>query len=696
MPEATTSPRPQPVLRGDHPPKPVLTLRVGISGHRPKPERMPAASFDLVKQRLRAVFDGVDAALVAAKAKNADFYAHEPGKPPHRVRLVSGLAEGADQFAIAARPPAWQVDAILPFPEASYLRDFETSAIDGRTDVTAAFKAALAQATSVTQLPEDPRIARGELTPERDSKRYWLVRDQGYTNLGKFLLGQTDLLVVVWDGLPEEGPGGTATVVRDAIDAGIQVVWIAPQRDIEPAMIASVDDEHRPTRTEGDFDALLREAVSTLVSVPPDSHIGGAHGHGRGVRERLETFRDATWPRRTLAVTYDLFRRICHLQWSRVRFRILPEDIQNAYLKPWTDFVSEAPAAGALDERIKAILLPRYMWADALAVERSHWYRAAYFNSYLLAAVTVGVALLGAFAYDIFSAPEPMLIYKAGLITVELILLSLIYWIVTRGARRHWQENWVEYRALAEMLRSTRALAYLGVYGNIQRAGRLEPPDSAWFLWYLRATIRELGIPNAVLDETYLRDQLATVRKHVIKDQLDYHVPTVGTMHHLHHVLQETRDISFFITVGVIGLFLVAYVIFFIGSHHHGATTAEIIGWTKGHVVPHTLGEAHDGFQVLGWVLYRTKSYVTFIAAFLPALVAALAGIQETGDFEGLALRSAKTASALGEIDAQIVKIMTQPTLDSTAAALLSTAEVLTEDLGAWQSIYGRKHLGLP
>ena len=35
------------------------------------------------------------------------------------------------------------------------------------------------------------------------------------------------------------------------------------------------------------------------------------------------------------------------------------------------------------------------------------------------------------------------------------------------------------------------------------------------------------------------------------------------------------------------------------------------------------------------------------------------------------------------------------PKLFATATPL-STTEVLTEDLGAWQSIYGRKHLGLP
>ena len=535
------------------------------------------------------------------------------------------------------------------------------------------------------------------MTPASDEKRYWMLRNQGYANLGKFLLGQTDILVVVWDGLPEEGPGGTAAVVRDAIDAGIQVVWISTKSDTL-SMIASIDDEQQPQRKPGDFAELLRNAVSTVVSVPPDVVIGhdARAAHGRTVKERLATFLNETWPRSSLAFTYDLFRRICHGQWDRVRFVIPPEDVQKAYLEPWTDFANDTPRAGRLDERVKDVLLRRYMWADALAVERSYWYRAAYFNAYFLTAITVFIALLGVFTYDIFERPEAMLVYKAGLVVVELFLLSLIYWIVTRGSRAHWQENWVAYRALAEMLRSTRALAYLGVYGSVQRTGRLEPSSSAWFLWYLRATIRELGLPNAALNDAYLRQQLKTVDKHVIDDQLGYHSPNVDTVSKLHSVLKWIRDGSFFATVAVLALFLAAYVLFVLGTLCNQQPWLQVIGWEPGHAVPHKFAEAHNWVEALGYVLYRAKGFVTFLAAFLPALAAAIAGIQETADFEGLALRSAKTAQELAEIKTRISQIAEQPTLDSTATVLLSIAEVLTEDLGAWQSIYGRKHLGIP
>ena len=75
--------------------------------------------------------------------------------------------------------------------------------------------------------------------PQDEKKRseYWQIRNQAYVRLGRFLLGQIDLLVAVWNGEREEGPGGTAEVVRAALDAGIPVVWISTVDDIHPRIV---------------------------------------------------------------------------------------------------------------------------------------------------------------------------------------------------------------------------------------------------------------------------------------------------------------------------------------------------------------------------------------------------------------------------------------------------------------------------
>src|SRR5580704_6749961 len=81
----------------DFPPKPRLTLRVGVTGHRPKPSKFPPASVQWVKKRLGEVFAGIDAALAVFSDKNRDFYSRDLPV----VRLVSGMAEGVDQIAVA-------------------------------------------------------------------------------------------------------------------------------------------------------------------------------------------------------------------------------------------------------------------------------------------------------------------------------------------------------------------------------------------------------------------------------------------------------------------------------------------------------------------------------------------------------------------------------------------------------------------
>ena len=90
------------------------------------------------------------------------------------------------------------------------------------------------------------------------------------------------------------------------------------------------------------------------------------------------------------------------------------------------------------------------------------------------------------------------------------------------------------------------------------------------------------------------------------------------------------------------------------------------------------------------------KDVATFVAAFLPALAAALAGIRETGDFRKVSARSSKTTAALLELQQETARARSNLALAQTGDILLSTARVLTEDLAAWQSVYGQKRLELP
>ena len=671
-------------------PKPRLTLRVGISGHRPKPEKFSQGSFARVREQLGATFAAIDQALVALGTSNASFYA----AAPHKVRLVSGLAEGADQLAVDARPAGWDLDAILPFPIDIYRQDFQHSAIDPGVSVVDAFEAALGRATTVVQLPEDPQLARPSASPQQNAAEYQRLRDNAYARLGVFLLHQVDVLVAVWDGRGEDGPGGTGDVIRRAIDAQIPVVWISTLDDAAPSLVEDIKADGTPLAVVPDcLKEGLAEAISTIVSVPPDppSDTAAHRLPGPPVRARLAAFLDETWPRPSRSITYDVFKR--WIEKRPFRWLILP-DSWAAYRKPWMTFIADAPDAGDLGKRIDTVLLPRYAWADALAVRWSHVYRAAYVNCYLLAAFAVFLAMLGVAIQDFIHAPGELLAIKAVLVFLECVVIYLIVRIVRRGRRGRWQERWLEYRALAEMLRDARFLAYLGEHGDIQRADDIEPASSAWFLWYMRATTREVGLPHGLLDRSYQEKHLHAVEVHVLDDQIDYHQGNARTLAHMHHALHTGAGRCFYVTAFVLGLFLATFIVFLLGMAVAGKFVAlmESIGSED----PLFLSTAEKFPELFGVALYKVKGCITFCAAFFPALGAAFAGIRETGDFEGFAEHSLKTANALQDLKRQIPLIKRDLTLDATDDFLVATAQVLTEDLSSWRSVYGRKQLTLP
>ena len=141
----------------DHPPKPRLTLRVGITGHRPN--KLPKADLPRIERQLRDAFAAIEAAVAKAYDANKAVYASVPAADPpattkpYRIRLISGFAEGADQIAVAACPADWIVEAILPFPKDEYLKDFEKSAAGDGRDVRDDLLKSLARASVVTELP---------------------------------------------------------------------------------------------------------------------------------------------------------------------------------------------------------------------------------------------------------------------------------------------------------------------------------------------------------------------------------------------------------------------------------------------------------------------------------------------------------------------------------------------------------------
>jgi len=615
----------------DHPAKPRLTLRVGITGHRPN--KLPNADLPRIERQLREASAAIEAAVATAYDANKAVYSGEPGAnaKPYRLRLISGFAEGADQMAVAACPADWTVEAILPFPKDEYLKDFEKSAVGDGRDVRDDFLSSLARASVVTELPTPPE------------------RNHGYVLCGNFLLRQIDVLIAVWDG-EQPKPGGTGAIAQEACDGGIPVIWIATGSDQPLALIESFSDDKPIRASEAWSERSLQATLDPILAAPATDALG------RSPRARLEQFYAEPWPAATRASSFDLLKRWTTGQ--RPLRLTIPTESRESFIARFSEFIDEAPKAGTLSQRLKNVVAPRHAWADAMAVHFSHLYRNAYVLSYLLAAAAVLIAVTGAYVEN------P--IVKLVLVGLELFVIVAIIQLVRYGSKNAWHERWIDYRLVAESLRHARFLAYVGEFGLIHSKDLANQP---WTIWYIRATLREVGLPSATLDRSYQRPLLQSVLRREVRDQRHWHETNSDAMEKVDRSLHHWADRCFHYTFGAlcIGLVALVFIILLLPEH-----------------------EEHD-------VLKLAKPWLLLFAAGLPALGAALAGIRVQGEFEDYKERSEHMIAELNTLEAIYEsQLKHQPQLDRTAEILIETARILSEDIAAWQELYGRKRLNLP
>lgn len=163
------------------------TLSIGVTGHR-----------DLFSDDVPVLFDKLHQAM---EDLAKEF-------PEHELRVLSPLAEGADQLladvALERGLPLWSP---LPLPVELYETDFTSAAT--LTD----FRETLNRTTGWFCLPA------AEGTSQQALQSLKACRDDHYRRLGRYIVNRSDVLLALWDGHPSTAVGGTADVLRYAFEA---------------------------------------------------------------------------------------------------------------------------------------------------------------------------------------------------------------------------------------------------------------------------------------------------------------------------------------------------------------------------------------------------------------------------------------------------------------------------------------------
>ena len=332
----------------------------------------------------------------------------------------------------------------------------------------------------------------------------------------------------------------------------------------------------------------------------------------------------------------------------------------------WQRFFDALPPTGPLGGALGDVLRKRFLWADGKATQLGRLYRSAYVLSFLLGALAVFVGLLSVLdTWDqLFGGIAEAKTFCA---TAELALIFLITGIALAGRRARWHQRFLDARALAELLRHARVLAPIGRIGRVYtgRASAAEIDDS-WTIWYARAALRELPLPNARADAEFLQRTITAVLDCEVDGQIKYHHANHHSLEKVHHRLDKAGEMLFRTTIFLCLVWLSVVALFgFAGANEHE------------------------------WISHTLKSIMTFLGAVLPAFAGALAGIRAQGDFRASANQSLTTETELKDL-LQRAKTKMPQTYPAAFMLLEALADSMTSELGKWRLMFRHRPLAMP
>ena len=455
-----------------------VPLVVGVTSHR----NLAPDEIEPIRQRIAVFF---------ARLKESF--------PEMPLVMLSALAEGGDQLAAReALAAGARLVAPLPLLPDTYREDF----ID---DATRREFAELCGQADVLQLPLLPDQSFADIAVHGEA------RDRQYAQAGVFIASHCHILLALWDGKESTLLGGTAQVVRYALD-GVMPGWIERRRS-ERVVLNRVDESIV-------FHIACSRSDSQGGSVPPAP--GLAPLQARWVSQDHVRPADSGMP--------DEFRRMfAHMrEFNLDQRRIALDD------------------TGTVIDRL-------FSAADALAIHFQQRVLRVMRSIHVLAAST-GIAFVW---YADLPADVP---YQVLGIYLFIALFAAGMLLARLARRRDWHRKYIDYRALAEGLRVQRFWRQAGV-SSIS-------PSAFAHDHFLRKTDIELGwirnvmrVPSLdrVSDATVSTDDLGAVISEWIgapgqAGQLDYYARKAEHRSRTQRTTQALGQASLWIGMAIVVL----------------------------------------------------------------------------------------------------------------------------------------------
>ena len=663
---------------------PKLTLRVCFSGHRAEHLKKEEVDLELLSRRCAEVLALLEQCFVRARESLGQTADYVDLTTPAKLRFVSSLANGGDFMAVnAAIKQGYDLNLVLPF---SAERFVETQEFDEKD------KAEFYRIWDTAENGDGPlgNATRTEIDLGQNEANL-----SPYASCGRLMLDHADVLIALWDEKTDKGPGGTRDVMRDAQRRGQIIVrirldgsvgvWVPNTNAADPSIdgvFTDLENEFENTEAE-QIEAGLRQLIlppktekpkdgekvknevfrsgalkwpwkgADWISKKITDAIYGSYAKERSLEGRLRDFK-AEKPRAwTMFSGFYVLQTLFGVrEFFRPVLRFGNEDDTS-----WQDLKKKSAEIGgiAFSDAISKTVFPLWHHADQLAIYFSHVFRTAYILSFILSVVAVGAGL-----FIVFEADKNVIYEKKGiLVTTELSILLIVLLLVYLGARQRWQKRWIDYRSLAEILRSTRLPLLIGSVPA--RSGALQDggAENSWIAWYVRSHLRAIPPPSGRLDPNHLKSAIEFATKHEISDQIDYHTKNAARLSKLDHRMHILAT---------------------------GLLVATVLGGVAYLILLYT-----DQSE-----LYKSlKPHVTFFGGILPVCGAAINGIRATGDFRSAADQSKRTAEALSGLRSRLEAEyrLDEPRRFLVRMLLNEAVRVMADDLNIWSMIYSQREL---
>jgi hypothetical protein len=496
----------------DLPTRPPLTLRVGITGKRGLSETQRIALGAKLKWLLEFVRTEVSRLADDPRAQAAYRTATTPDSAI-ALQFLSPLAEGADRLAAeVAVACGYTLHVPMPFAQDEYMQDFRAGAQRNKPDTTGQFRDLLPTDSGAVLALDGGREKAGD--GSYDEAR-------SYEAVGRYVVRNADLLIAIWDGAPPSGWGGTADIMRFALETGTPVWWIHTDPAADPKWLEQ-PQQMQPSGKTPIAEAALRVWLEQVILPPRLAHAA----HQRSASEWIA----------------DVLQCIVRQEQPDPLATYLSKPLPNANPRPWywkahaslirmaARYRFDSPPDKQPEDPIPRAWFELYKAADDRANEYGARYRSAYVWVFALGAVSL-VCAAAALAFQDCRAVE----WIAVLVEIGSLLMILL--LIGANIRHDWHQRWIDYRLLAELCRKQQALAPLGwsLPGRAietladradRQAGQHVPPDpdrTAWVAWLFAAYRRAAHLPSGGFDHGLVDRCRLMVRNDLVEAQCIYH-----------------------------------------------------------------------------------------------------------------------------------------------------------------------------